>query len=180
MHADDHPIQAGPIKHDDSEAADRWYAYQTAKLTAAGYNWLGFTTHGATWRHPRRGDLYILHGVSNPADPSDGGIYSVVVHGKKGVSSIDTLGGPQDVTDDTLKNHPMWSQSDHDYFKGKGYEPNEIKDIWGRDHKAGKGPVTHDKPPDVVGSLTTGGFFPDPAANLRLGRLPFYGPGSST
>lgn len=152
MHAVDHPIQAGPVRHADSEAADRWYADQTAKLTAAGYDWQGFTTHGATWRHPDHGALYIQHGVSNPADLSDGGIYSVVAHGEKGTQIVRTPSDQQDVTD-TLKKHPMWSQSDFDYFKSKGYEPRDILEIWDRDWNAGKGPVTHDKAPDVVGTL---------------------------
>ena len=53
----------------------------------------------------------------------------------------------------TLKKHPMWSQSDYDYFKGKGYDHSEIKAFWDRDHGSGKSPVTHEKAPDVVGLL---------------------------
>lgn len=96
MHADDHPIQAGPIRHVNSEAADRWYADQTAKLTAAGYNWLGFTTHGATWRHPDHGDLHIMHGVSNPADKSDDAIYSTIKHGDKPADGGDKAAGKKE------------------------------------------------------------------------------------
>lgn len=152
-------IPTGQVKHPDSQAADRWYSDLTENLTAAGYVWQGFTKDGAKWSHPEHGNLYVLHGISNPADRSDTAIYSNVVHGEKGVGLIDTLGGPQEVTDESLKQHPMWSTSDFDYFKAKGYTPAEIKEIWDRDHKAGKGPVQHDKAPDVVGNLAPGGFF---------------------
>lgn len=148
-----HTIPAGPVRHEDSESADRWYADLTEKMMAAGYVWLGFTVHGATWHHPEYGDLHVQHGISNPADRSDTAIYSNVVQGDKGVSIVDTLGGPQEVTDESLKQHPMWSTSDFDYFMAKGYTPAEIKVIWDRDHRAGKGPVQHDKAPDVVGTF---------------------------
>lgn len=58
------------------------------------------------------------------------------------------------VTDASLKKHPMWSQSDFDYFKEKGYEPKEIKEIWDRDQASGHSPVTHQKAPDVVGVVS--------------------------
>lgn len=53
----------------------------------------------------------------------------------------------------SLKKHPMWSESDFQYFKGKGYSHDEIKDIWDRDHKMGKEPLVHKKAPDVVGVI---------------------------
>lgn len=58
-----------------------------------------------------------------------------------------------------LKSHPMWSQSDHDYFKGKGYEDHEIKALWDRDHAAGVSPVQHQKAPDVVGVVGNKDFY---------------------
>jgi len=56
-----------------------------------------------------------------------------------------------DVSHDSLKKHPMFSESDHKYFKDKGYTPSEIKAIWDRDHAAGHDPVVHKEVPDVVG-----------------------------
>ena len=50
-----------------------------------------------------------------------------------------------------LKSHPMHSESDLAYFKGKGYSAKEIKEIWDRDHAAGHKPVVHKKAPDSVG-----------------------------
>ena len=91
-----HAIPAGPVRHADSAAADRWYAGQTARLTAAGYDWQGFTIHGATWRHPEHGDLHIQHAISNPADPIDSAIYSTVAYGEKGRCTVPTLGGRPD------------------------------------------------------------------------------------
>lgn len=52
---------------------------------------------------------------------------------------------------DALKDHPMFSDSDLAYFKSKGYEPEDVKAIWDRDHAAGHSPVQHKKAPDVVG-----------------------------
>lgn len=54
------------------------------------------------------------------------------------------------VTPAALKKHAMWSQSDFDYFKAKGYSPEEIKEIWDRDAKAGHKPVEHKEAPDVA------------------------------
>lgn len=59
---------------------------------------------------------------------------------------------PAKVTPAALKKHPMWSQSDFDYFKGKGYTPEQIKEIWDRDHAAGNKPVEHKDIPDVFGA----------------------------
>jgi hypothetical protein len=56
-----------------------------------------------------------------------------------------------------LKQHAMWSQSDFDYFKAKGYSPDEIKEIWDRDAAAGHKPVEHKDAPDVVGYFKKGG-----------------------
>jgi hypothetical protein len=44
-----------------------------------------------------------------------------------------------------LKKHPMFSQPDLDYLQGKGYEPEEIKALWDRDHKAGNKPQMGNK-----------------------------------
>lgn len=54
----------------------------------------------------------------------------------------------------SLKKHPMWSDSDYNYFKEKGYNHQEIKDLWDRDHKQGVAPVKHVKAPDVVGVIS--------------------------
>ena len=77
-----HSLPAGHVKHADSDAADKWHQDTTAKLKDSGYNWKGYTEHGATWSHPRRGDLHIAHGISNPADKSDKAVYSSVKHSK--------------------------------------------------------------------------------------------------
>lgn len=39
-----------------------------------------------------------------------------------------------------LEKHPMYAKEDFDYLKDKGYSPQEIKSLWDRDQKAGKGP----------------------------------------
>ena len=39
------------------------------------------------------GDLNLQHGISNPDDPSDGGINSAVGHGEKATRIVDTAGG---------------------------------------------------------------------------------------
>lgn len=44
-----------------------------------------------------------------------------------------------------LEKHPMHTKADFDYLKGKGYDPEEIKAIWDRDHKAGKSPQQGNK-----------------------------------
>lgn len=49
-----------------------------------------------------------------------------------------------------LTSHSMWSQSDFDYFKGKGYTNREIEAFWDRDEKLGKSPVEHKPVPDVI------------------------------
>lgn len=76
-----------------------------------------------------------------------------------------------------LKDHAMFSQSDLDYFKGKGYSPAEVKDIWDRDHAAGHKPVVHKQAPDVVGVAADpdhykkkgqGDLFKSIAAGVRL------------
>jgi len=44
-----------------------------------------------------------------------------------------------------LEKHPMYAKEDFDYLKGKGYDPEEIKALWDRDHKAGKEPSRTNK-----------------------------------
>ncbi len=45
----------------------------------------------------------------------------------------------------SLESHPMYAKEDFDYLTGKGYSPEEIKEIWDRDHKAGKEPTRTNK-----------------------------------
>lgn len=52
-----------------------------------------------------------------------------------------------------LTKHKMWSEEDYNYLAGKGYSDKEIKDLWDRDTKLGKGPTSHDKAFDIVGYL---------------------------
>jgi len=40
-----------------------------------------------------------------------------------------------------LKAHPMWSQSDFEYLRGKGYSNREVLAFWDRDQAHGAGPV---------------------------------------
>ena len=44
-----------------------------------------------------------------------------------------------------LKSHPMFSETDYDYFRGKGYNDSEIKKFWDRDSKNGNSPVDWSK-----------------------------------
>lgn len=80
------------------------------------------------------------------------GIYAAHDHPSTGKKPAKEKESPKEKESrSNLKNHPMWSESDHAYFKGKGYTDNEIKAIWDRDHAAGHDPVVHKKAPDVVG-----------------------------
>lgn len=54
-----------------------------------------------------------------------------------------------------LKNHPMFSQSDLDYFDSKGYSTDEILAFWDRDYKAGNAPCIHTPAFDLVGYLNS-------------------------
>jgi hypothetical protein len=40
----------------------------------------------------------------------------------------------------------MWSKPDYDYFINKGYNNQEIKKFWDRDHKNNRKPVYHGQP----------------------------------
>jgi hypothetical protein len=71
------------------------------------------------------------------------------------------------VTDASLKKHPMYEPSDHEYFKSKGYEPHEIKAIWDRDHALGRKPQAHEKAPDVVGVVADPDFYKKKAAQAK-------------
>lgn len=57
-------------------------------------------------------------------------------------------------TPKSLAQHPMYSHSDYVHLRDKGYSNNEIKAFWDRDHAAGKVPVEHKTPPDVVGLVS--------------------------
>ena len=56
-----------------------------------------------------------------------------------------------------LKQHTLYTESDYNYFKQKGYTDKEILAFWNRDLKRGhtKG-VIHNTPPDVIGMLNKG------------------------
>jgi hypothetical protein len=41
----------------------------------------------------------------------------------------------------TLKAHPMWSQADFEYFRGKGYSNQQVLEFWNRDLRLGCKPV---------------------------------------
>lgn len=58
-----------------------------------------------------------------------------------------------------LKKHPMWSESDYRYFKGKGYSHEEIKAFWDRDHKEGNAPMIHKPVPNYVGVIADPNFY---------------------
>lgn len=58
-----------------------------------------------------------------------------------------------------LKKHPMYTDSDYAYFKNKGYNHDEIKSLWDRDHQSGVAPVNHEKAPDVVGVASNPDFY---------------------
>ncbi len=63
------------------------------------------------------------------------------------------------VTHATLKKHSMYTPSDHEYFKSKGYEPHEIKHIWDRDLAAGNDPVHHKEIPNYSGVMSDPDFY---------------------
>jgi len=48
----------------------------------------------------------------------------------------------------TLKNHPQWSQTDFEYFRGKGYSNQQILEFWERDLRLGCKPLNW-KPTDT-------------------------------
>ena len=75
-------------------------------------------------------------------------------HHKRGMYAEHDTSTKKKTTLASLKKHPMWSESDHKYFKDKGYNHDEIKDIWDRDLKMGKEPLVHKKAPDVVGVIS--------------------------
>ncbi len=52
-----------------------------------------------------------------------------------------------------IRNHKMFSESDYEYFKSKGYTDDEILEIWDRDLANGGSPVIHQPIPDIVGLL---------------------------
>jgi len=54
---------------------------------------------------------------------------------------------------ETIKSHPMYSESDYAYLTEKGYNENEIMTIWDRDHASGCDPVHHQPAFDLVGYL---------------------------
>jgi len=47
-----------------------------------------------------------------------------------------------------LKAHPLWSQTDFEYFRGKGYSNQQILEFWERDLRLGCKPVNR-KPTDA-------------------------------
>lgn len=79
------------------------------------------------------------------------------------VSNIQAKGSPtpqaETVTHNDLKKHPLYTESDHEYLKGKGYEPAEIKAIWDRDHKQGNDPLVHKQVPNVTGVIADPDFY---------------------
>ncbi|MCA1907921.1 MAG: hypothetical protein LDL39_06130 [Magnetospirillum sp.] len=40
-----------------------------------------------------------------------------------------------------MKNHPMWSQTDFEYLRGKGYSNRQVLEFWNRDLRLGCKPV---------------------------------------
>lgn len=40
-----------------------------------------------------------------------------------------------------LKNHPMWSQTDFEYLRGKGYSNRQVLEFWNRDLRLSCKPV---------------------------------------
>ncbi len=40
-----------------------------------------------------------------------------------------------------LKVHPLWSQTDFEYFRGKGYSNQQILEFWDRDLRLGCQPL---------------------------------------
>jgi len=50
-----------------------------------------------------------------------------------------------------ITSHKMYSKSDYEYLKRKGYSETEILEIWNRDSKnVWQNPVVHQPIPDVV------------------------------
>jgi hypothetical protein len=47
-----------------------------------------------------------------------------------------------------LKAHPLWSQTDFEYFRGKGYSNQQILEFWDRDLRLGCQPLNW-KPTDA-------------------------------
>ncbi|CAA7624248.1 hypothetical protein [Magnetospirillum sp. SS-4] len=47
-----------------------------------------------------------------------------------------------------LKAHPLWSQTDFEYFRGKGYSNQQILEFWERDLRLGCQPLNW-KPTDA-------------------------------
>lgn len=58
---------------------------------------------------------------------------------------------------DAIRNHPMYTDSDYDYFRGKGYTDAEILAFWDRDFTRGEKPLVHRHAPDIVGFLSQKG-----------------------
>lgn len=58
-----------------------------------------------------------------------------------------------------IKDHPMYTGSDYNHLKGKGYDDTEIKNIWDRDQKSGNDPLVHKKAPDVTGVVGNPDFY---------------------
>lgn len=52
--------------------------------------------------------------------------------------------------DSSLRSHPNFSESDYKALKSKGYSDREIKAIWDRDRKEGKGALQRKPAPDLV------------------------------
>ena len=40
-----------------------------------------------------------------------------------------------------LKAHPLWSQTDFEYFRGRGYTNQQILEFWDRDQRLGCKPL---------------------------------------
>lgn len=52
-----------------------------------------------------------------------------------------------------IKNHKMYTKSDYEYFKNKGYTDEEIIAFWNRDLARDCEPLRHRPAPDMVGYL---------------------------
>jgi hypothetical protein len=49
-----------------------------------------------------------------------------------------------------IQNHSQFTQSDYDYFSGKGYTNKEIIAFWDRDAKSGNDPLIHKAAPKII------------------------------
>lgn len=77
----------------------------------------------------------------------------------------------------SLVAHSMWSGKDYAYLRERGYSDQEVKDLWDRDSKARKGPVSWKQPGDRA--RDHGGPFPT-VRMATMDALAKHGPGNYT